>query len=65
MFGREHRRAEAPVARGADPLPRVEPFGSEDRRILPAISPLAIGEGVDAKVQEQRKLVLLPCELCG
>ena len=65
MLGREDHRAEAARLRGTRPLPRIQVRRREDRRILAAVAPLAIGEGVDAEVQEERELVALPRELRG
>src|SRR5439155_15564015 len=61
----ENHRAEARRARGPRPLPRVERRRREDARVFAAVAPLAIGEGVDAEVQEERELIPLPLELWG
>src|SRR5262249_17932551 len=63
MFRREAHPAGTAGLRSPPPLPRVQLFGSEDRGRFLAVAPLAIGEGVDAEVQEQRELVTLPGEL--
>jgi hypothetical protein len=63
MFGGEHQRSGAGGARRARPLSSVERGRGENGRVLSAIAPLAIREGVDAEMQEQRKLVALPSKL--
>ena len=65
MLGGEDHRAEPGGARLPWPRPRVERGRIEDAGIFAAVAPLAIGEGVDAEVQEERELVALPRELRG
>jgi len=48
---------------GARPLAGIERGGREDGGILGAVAPLAIGERVDAEVEEESQLVPLPGEL--
>jgi hypothetical protein len=63
MFRRENDRAKVRGLCGARPLPRVERAGIENARRLLAVAPFAIGEGVDAEMEEQRQLVALPLKL--
>src|SRR2546423_13630529 len=52
MLGGENQRAGAAGSGGAGPLPRVQARRVEHRRVLAAVAPLAVGEGVDAEVEE-------------
>src|SRR6185436_9096451 len=63
MLRGEHHRAGARRARGTRPLPCVEILWCKDRRVFATVAPLAIREGVDAEVDEDRELVTLPGEL--
>ncbi len=63
VLGGQDHGTEAGRAGGARPLTGIEPVRVEDRRILGAVSPLAVGEGVHAEVEEHRQLVALPGEL--
>src|SRR5205085_11683079 len=63
VLGGEDEGSKACRARAPRPLPRVELRGGEDGRIFAAGPPLAVGEGVDAEMQEHRELVTLPLEL--
>jgi hypothetical protein len=65
MLGGEDHGAESRGASSLRPGAGVERSGVEDRWILPAVSPLTIGERIDAEVQEQSELVALPRELRG
>ena len=63
MLGRQDCRPRTSGARGGRPLRRVELRRIEDGRILLAIAPLAIAEGVDAEMKKERELVTLPGKL--
>ena len=65
MLGGEDQGPETCGARVLRPGAGVERGRREDRGILFAIAPFAIGEGIDAEVQEERELVALPGELRG
>ena len=65
MLGGEDHGPEAGGACGPGPGASVERGRREDRGILAAVTPLAVGEGIDAEVQEERELVALPRELRG
>src|SRR4029079_5727159 len=56
-------RAEISGLGGPHPLSRIERRRIEDARRFLAVAPLAIAEGVDAEMQEQRELVTLPLQL--
>jgi hypothetical protein len=63
VLGGEDQRARTCRAGRARPLARVEARGIEDRGILGAVAPLAVGERVHPEVQEERELVALPAQL--
>ena len=63
VLGRDDRHAESGVAQRVHPLVGVESVGPEQRGILRAVAPFAVGEGVDAEMQEGGQLQLLPSEL--
>ena len=65
MLGGEDQCAETSGASSLRPGPRIEPGRIEDAGIFAAVAPLAVGEGVDAEVQEEREFVALPRELRG
>src|SRR2546426_11134280 len=65
MLRGEDHGTEAGRTGGARPLAGVEPRRVEDRRILGAVSPLAVGERVHAEMEEHGQLVPLPGELRG
>ena len=65
MLGGEDHGAEPGGPRGPRPGAGVERGRRKDRGILAAVTPLAIGEGIDAEVQEESELVALPRELRG
>ena len=63
VLGGENGELEAGLFKGLGPLAAVEGGGIEDLGILFASAPFAIGEGVDAEVDEGRQLQLLPGHL--
>src|ERR1019366_7872800 len=63
MLRREDHVLESAGLCGARPLPRVESSRIERARILAAVAPLSIGEGVHPEVGEQAKFRALPPEL--
>src|SRR5439155_26901362 len=63
MLGSQDQGAGAAGLGRAGPLTRVEARRVEHARVLAAIAPLAVGERVDAEVEEHGELVLLPGEL--
>ena len=65
MLGGEDHGPEAGAACGPGPVASVERGRRKDRGILAAVTPLAVGEGIDAEVQEESELVALPRELRG
>lgn len=65
VLRREDDPGEAGFGCRAGPLPGVERRGVEEGGVGAARSPLGVGEGVDAEVDEEGHLALLPCELRG
>ena len=63
VLGGEDGELEAGVLEGLGPLAAVEGGGIEDLGVLFAGAPLAIGEGVDTKVDKGGQLQLLPGHL--
>src|SRR3954466_9531414 len=63
MLRRENQGTKAGRFRRPSPLSRVETRRIEDGRVLPTISPLAVGERVHPEVEKHRQLVTLPGEL--
>ena len=65
MLGGENQRAGAGLPARAGPLAGIERRRIEHRGVFAPVTPLAVGEGIDAEVEEQRQLVALPGELRG
>jgi hypothetical protein len=63
MLGREDERLETGALRLARPLPSIECSWIEEGRALGPVTPFAIGEGVDAEMEELRPLGALVAEL--
>jgi len=63
MLGGQDQRAGASGLGRAGPLTRVEPRRVEQRRVLVPVAPFAVGERIDAEMEEQGQLVALPGEL--
>jgi hypothetical protein len=54
VLGREDERLEASAPGSARPLPSIECSWIEEGRALGPVTPFAIGESVDAEMEEQR-----------
>src|SRR5438874_13372681 len=65
MLGGKDQRTGARVAGGAGPLAGVQRGGIEQGGGFAPVAPLAVGEGIDSEMEEQRHLVALPGELRG
>ena len=63
MLGGENQRASTRGFCRSGPLPRVERSRQKQGGTFPTFTPLAIGERVDAEVEEESQLVALPGEL--
>ena len=63
VFGCQDERPKARSTRRSRPLMCIAGDGIEEGRILLAIAPRAIGEGVDPEVYEKRPFVALPIQL--